>query len=578
MRLQRDGRIRGLNTITSKTGEAGGQPRTTQWIAVLLILTMLVIEFAGFLFATGQQNAVIAIRNKTRDVRIVQQALGDAEQGVTDFILTEDKRQLGRYFTALATLRPHRETTLVELQRVAPVTDPAGRTSALAVLESFESTWDRSIDLVRQGRPEEARVISQEEVDPGMAAIRDSVTRYLAIRNAEAEDHERRGTLLEKILLVLQLVGGALTIILLISAFRSGAIEARGRRLAIREAVAAREQIEKLFRMTDMLQSASGYEDANAILNATAHGLMPDLGCALFVFNNSRDRLDLSSAWNLPEGYQPPQHIAPTSCWAVKRGKTHLNLGGVGGLRCAHQAAFDGALLEVPMTARGEVYGLLSFVATGAGAEERMRSVHGMATALAEAMSLALSNIALREKLRNQALRDSLTGLYNRRYMEDMLQRFAQLSERTARPLSVVMIDLDHFKRLNDEHGHGTGDAVLRDVAGAIGGALRQSDVACRAGGEELIVLLPDSGLDDAVAKADHLRARIEALSENHGFPITASFGVAASPENATAVAELVKLADAALYEAKRAGRNRVMAAPRALQHRGSGPTLAAAE
>lgn len=549
-----------------------GQPRRSQFFAVLLILTVLVTEFAGFLFAASQQNAVISIRNQTRDVRIVQQAVADAEESLTDYVIGRDQADLARYAAAIGILQPHRGTTFAALDKVAPLVSAQGNaTTVSAMLQGLEKDWKRAIDLVRAGQSREALALAQG-VHPAISAFRSSVTRYLAIRNAEADKHEERGTLTEIIVLLLQLVGGTLSLFFVINAFRSSEAEARGRRVAIADAVAAREQIEKLFRMTDMLQSASGYADANAVLHATAHGLMPDLGCALFIFNNSRDRLDLSTSWNLPDGYEPPEYIAPTSCWAVKRGKTHLNREAPGALRCDHQPKMDGALLEMPMMARGELYGLLTLVASGEDAEARIAAVHGMATALAEAMSLALSNIALRETLRNQALRDPLTGLYNRRYMEDMLDRFAQLSERTERPLSVIMIDLDHFKRLNDDHGHGTGDAVLRDVAGAISGALRQSDVACRYGGEELIVLLPDSGLADAINKAEILRARVESLSEKHGIRITASFGVAASPENASGTAELVKMADAALYDAKRSGRNRVIAASP------QGPILIAAE
>jgi diguanylate cyclase (GGDEF)-like protein len=123
------------------------------------------------------------------------------------------------------------------------------------------------------------------------------------------------------------------------------------------------------------------------------------------------------------------------------------------------------------------------------------------------------------------------------------------------------MIDLDHFKRLNDEHGHAVGDAVLRDTGQAITGALRQSDVACRYGGEELIVLMPDVGLADAAAKAEALRLRIESISERHGARVTASLGVASVPDNSASAVGLVALADEALYQAKKAGRNQVVTA-----------------
>jgi diguanylate cyclase (GGDEF)-like protein len=170
--------------------------------------------------------------------------------------------------------------------------------------------------------------------------------------------------------------------------------------------------------------------------------------------------------------------------------------------------------------------------------------------------------MGLREKLRNQALRDPLTGLYNRRYMEDCLQRFVRLADRENREVSVVMVDLDHFKRLNDEHGHAFGDTVLRDTAVTIVGGLRETDIVCRYGGEELVVILPDCNLQRASDKAEVLRARIAALSETHGAAISASFGVASVPYTSGSVSDLLGAADAALYKAKQNGRNQVMCAP----------------
>ena len=175
-------------------------------------------------------------------------------------------------------------------------------------------------------------------------------------------------------------------------------------------------------------------------------------------------------------------------------------------------------------------------------------------------MSLALSNISLREKLRTQSLRDPLTGLYNRRYMEDALERFVSLGSRTGGSTAVIMLDLDNFKKLNDEHGHAKGDAVLRDVAAQIIGALRPSDVVCRYGGEELVAILPDCSLEDAVEKAEILRERIESLSASHECQISASLGVASVPETATSATDILPIADAALFAAKKAGKNRVIA------------------
>jgi len=326
------------------------------------------------------------------------------------------------------------------------------------------------------------------------------------------------------------------------------------------DAEASRSRVEDLFAMTDMLQSAETHEDAGAVLRSTSLSLLPDLGGALYVFNNSGDRLDLALSWSPDDRFTPADLLVPSNCWALKRGKPHLNDPDTDTLCCLHHDDASPAL-ELPMMARGTVYGLLMISAPEHLGVPRLEQARRTARALADSMSLALSNIALREKLRTQSLRDPLTGLYNRRYMEDALDRYLSIAERTGESTAVIMIDLDHFKALNDKHGHAKGDAVLRDVAGQLVGALRPADVVSRYGGEELLIILPNCPLEDAELKAEMLRSRIEALSEPAGVPISASFGVACVPETSGNRAEAIPMADAALYAAKRAGRNCVRVA-----------------
>ncbi len=195
------------------------------------------------------------------------------------------------------------------------------------------------------------------------------------------------------------------------------------------------EQVARLFEMADVLQSASDHADANAVLKATAVDLVPGFSGALYVFNNSRDRLVLSTTWARAENDALPETINPNACWALKRGKPHLNRADSSKLCCAHHIGSETSL-EIPMIARGEIVGLLQLFASRGSAEQRLEHITALGSALADGMSLALANMALREKLRNQALRDPLTGLYNRRYMEDCLQRFVRLAERENREIS----------------------------------------------------------------------------------------------------------------------------------------------
>jgi diguanylate cyclase (GGDEF)-like protein len=332
-------------------------------------------------------------------------------------------------------------------------------------------------------------------------------------------------------------------------------------RRLLNETSNAQRQIEQLFALTDTLQSADTNEHAAYVLQSASRRLLPGCGGALYVFNNSRDRLDLIHAWDMPEGYVPTASLTPVNCWALKRGKDHLNDMDPAALSCSHYVG-EVASIEVPMLARGAVFGLL-ILADRHGKGDNVENARRLARALADSTSLALSNISLREQLRTQSLRDPMTGLYNRRYMEDALERFAAMAQRRKQSTAAVMIDLDDFKKLNDEHGHAKGDAVLKDVAAQLVGAVRSSDIVCRYGGEELLVILPECSLQEAVERAEIMRARIAALSDSHGCQISASLGVSSIAETAGSATELLSSADNALYLAKSEGKNQVKSAPR---------------
>jgi diguanylate cyclase (GGDEF)-like protein len=188
-----------------------------------------------------------------------------------------------------------------------------------------------------------------------------------------------------------------------------------------------------------------------------------------------------------------------------------------------------------------------------------------MANMFAEQVSLSLANIRLREALRSQSIRDPLTGLYNRRYLEEMLERETRRAVRAEQGLGVLMLDLDHFKQFNDTYGHDAGDAVLRETASLLLKSVRAEDIVCRFGGEEFMVLLPGADLKTTQARAERIRSRLRELTVlHHGRSlgtITASLGVAEVPQHGTSPQSLIVASDAALYRAKREGRDRVVVA-----------------
>lgn len=169
--------------------------------------------------------------------------------------------------------------------------------------------------------------------------------------------------------------------------------------------------------------------------------------------------------------------------------------------------------------------------------------------------------LVLQEKVREQSIRDPLTDLYNRRYLEETLNRELRLAKRQQHPISLIMCDLDHFKRVNDQYGHPAGDHVLRFFAAQIRRSARESDINCRYGGEEFLIVLPGMARREAIQRAELLRQRIaETPIDFHSkrISLTASFGIASAPENGTDAEILIAAADQALYAAKNAGRNRV--------------------
>lgn len=168
---------------------------------------------------------------------------------------------------------------------------------------------------------------------------------------------------------------------------------------------------------------------------------------------------------------------------------------------------------------------------------------------------------ALQEQLREQATHDVLTGLYNRRYLEETLGRELILAARHGHPVSVIMCDLDHFKAINDRYGHLGGDEVLRTFGDLLQRQIRGSDISCRYGGEEFLLVLPQMPLEYAIERAEQLRIAIAAAPVTYGaspIAVTGSFGVAAFPRDGQTADELIAAADCALYAAKAAGRNRV--------------------
>ncbi len=326
--------------------------------------------------------------------------------------------------------------------------------------------------------------------------------------------------------------------------------------LAMRE-----DHTRQLSRYAGMLQSCRSMDEAIEVSHQAINRLLPDCGSSLYLIRASQDLAERIGIWGEP-AVASAALFPPQDCWALRRGQPFECEDVVGDVRCAHVSALDAASawsICIPLAAHGEMLGLLNISCryTPPAAQRALM------IAVVEQLSLGLSNLRLQDSLRMQSIRDPLTGLYNRRYLEESLTRELARCDRVGKPLSVLMVDLDHFKRFNDTHGHDGGDALLTHAGRVLQAHCRAEDIACRYGGEEFTVILPEVNLELARVRAEQIRSAIETLGVHHRRErlgaVTASIGVATFPDSSRDASELLRRADAALYAAKQQGRNRVV-------------------
>jgi diguanylate cyclase (GGDEF)-like protein len=315
------------------------------------------------------------------------------------------------------------------------------------------------------------------------------------------------------------------------------------------------EVIELLGGMAHRMQAARTDEELAQVIGVFVPRVLPGIPGGLYAHNNSRNLLIPIAGWG---GYVPrADGFAPDQCWALRRGQSHFVAEPGGDIVCAHVDP-DAIYHCEPLLAGGEVIGTL-YLQGVVGEEHRFRL-----TVMAENISSALVNHRLQRGLREQTIRDPLTGLFNRRYMEEALTIEIARSRRSGIPLSLVMCDVDHFKRFNDEFGHDAGDSVLQSVASEMRSRFRDGDIVCRYGGEEFTIIAPGTTAQALSARVELLRKSISEIVLKQGGralgSTSMSFGIATWAEPmARDGSTLLQAADAALYRAKRGGRNRII-------------------
>ena len=332
------------------------------------------------------------------------------------------------------------------------------------------------------------------------------------------------------------------------------------------EALAARvTELDLLNRLGDLLQVCLTLEEAHGVIGRLARQFFPSDSGVLYAYSASRNVIEAVVSWG-PESGARDIVFAPERCWALRSGRTHVVPDTGAGLVCSHLPdPAPRSYLCTPLVAQGEALGVLYLSSRAIAETDPVAggpAKQGLAEAVAAQLALGLANVNLREILRNQSIRDPLTGLFNRRYMEETLEREVRRARRGGRPMAVLMMDLDRFKQLNDTSGHEAGDMFLRELGDLLRRGLRREDIPCRQGGEEFVVVLPDASLEDARRRAEQLREAIKMMRVTFKGgvigPLSASIGVAAYPEHGGGAEALLRASDAALYRAKREGRDRV--------------------
>lgn len=321
-------------------------------------------------------------------------------------------------------------------------------------------------------------------------------------------------------------------------------------------------EIELLRQLANTLAACTNIDEARLVVQDIAPRIIGDINGCISIMRESRNLLEVKIDWG--EDWPAAFAFAPHDCWALRKGKYHLSREKNHQLDCSHMGELcsEHTTMCIPLVAHGNTVGVFHLYFANTNTEFTQETVE-LAFTLAEHLGLALANLRLQEKLRSQAMRDPLTGLFNRRYFEDAFDRQWLTANESRSFLSMFMLDLDHFKRFNDNFGHDAGDYVLKEISSLFSRTVKERGIVCRIGGEEFAVICPKLEPDEAISLANII---IEEVRELHldmrGISLGQlgiSVGLATYPDLDVSKEELIKLADTALYEAKERGRSQVV-------------------
>ncbi len=323
----------------------------------------------------------------------------------------------------------------------------------------------------------------------------------------------------------------------------------------------------RLAEMGEFLQSCVTSAEARQVAEHSLQTLFPHAGGIVYLNRDFDSLVESVASWNTT-GLASKETLEHHECWGLRRGRPHLVRSSDPTTKCAHVREMpEGCSICVPMVAQGQPLGLFHLAWIGNGAAPSasyLEHQEDIAVSAAETLAFAIANVKLREKLKEQTIRDPLTQLYNRRHLEGALYREMSRASRTGTPVGLVMIDVDNFKLFNDSFGHLVGDKLLRTLGAYLKSHVRPEDVPARYGGEEFALILPGASCSIVTGRAEALRKGFRDIPVELGGiekldRISISCGVAIFPEHGSTVEEVFRAADGALYQAKKSGKNCVM-------------------
>lgn len=554
--------------------------KTPLWLSktILLIAAILFSAIGIALLKVSDQSIddaqwVTHTQEVISSIEELQTIFLSAESSVRAYVVSENS-EYKEAFARSTELLPSKINSLQNL--ISDNTEQVNHIFQLRELIAKRLTqMNATLSAFEKGGVENAKITIQKNTSAANLDLKKQFSLMVENENNLLLERKEASVRSFKLLKIISVSGIPLGLLLVLLVYILLLRELNGRTLAEKEATLSSKKLaitvskleetsgdlNVLSEYGSYLQSCKNIEEATNLSIQIISKIIPGSSGYIYLMKSSKNLMELAVEWGL-HAAEPPKTIMPAECWCIRRSKPNFTSLNSHTPPCTHIKGIideEETWLCLELASQGVQLGLVTIHAPSQEIHARFSVIE----AAIEQLALSVSSLQLRSVLEYQSTRDDLTGLYNRRYMDESFRQLHARSIRHSEPYSILMLDVDHFKRFNDIYGHEGGDIVLREI-GKILGSLRAEDIACRYGGEELSIALPNTEAHLATDIANRLREKIQntRIEYNNSImtEITISIGIASYPENGTTSEDIRKKADDALYEAKRAGRNRVIA------------------